>query len=79
MTFESVTVLVLMATVLLLQAKMPMGFLPPPGTCWLIFSYQPAMLSFELYLHNINLIVPLECAVHVVITLGVFGKASELV
>lgn len=38
------------------------------ATQWLRHYYRVIMASFEFYLHNINLIVSLECAIHVVIT-----------
>lgn len=35
---------------------------------WLSHYYRVIMVSFEFYLHDINLIVSLECAIHIVIT-----------
>lgn len=35
---------------------------------WLNHYYKVIIVSFEFYLHDINLIVSLECAIHVVIT-----------
>lgn len=68
-----------MATVLLVETKMPVGFLPPWAHAGSFSAINQQWSHLNFYLLNINLIVPLECAVRVVITLGVFGKASELV
>lgn len=55
------------------------GLLVPLGTCWLIFSYQPTTVSFELYLRNIKFNRSTGMCCSCCHNMGAFGKASELV